>query len=134
VNLREARCLFTRLLTNDLMPWAYAQAYDPHSPLFGCEFALDEGRVKSPRLVRKAGMVFEAKDAVHGNRGEFRSLHHDGRAVDILVYRQGQYLSNGGDRAYRALGAYWKGLHELASWGYDFGDANHFSLSDGDRR
>jgi hypothetical protein len=133
-NQREARCLFTRLLTAELMPWAYQQAQLLASPLFRCEFALDEATVHSPRKARKAGMVFEVLDAEHGDRGRFRSLHHDGRAVDLLVYRGGEYVADGGDRAYRTLGARWLTLHPWCAWGGDFSDANHFSLRDGNRR
>lgn len=130
---RQARCLFTRLVVETLT-WGYAQARETGSPLYGCEFAHDEGTIKSPRRVRKAGMVFEAGDAVHGNSGKFRSLHHDGRALDVLIYRNGIYLADGNDPAYRALGEHFAGLHPLASWGGDFGDANHLSLRDGARR
>jgi hypothetical protein len=132
LTLRQRRCLFTRLLTSDLMPWAYIQSAIPSSPLYRCEFALDEGTVKSPRLVRKMGMVFEAIDAVHGKRGTIRSRHHEGQAIDILLYRQGLYITNGSDLAYRALGARWLSLHYLCAWGGDFSDANHFSLRDGE--
>ena len=66
--------------------------------------------------------------AVQG-KGIANSLHTKRLAVDLNLFRDGVYLTRSAD--YATLGAYWKGLHELARWGGDFSsrpDGNHFSL------
>jgi hypothetical protein len=54
------------------------------------------------------------------------SLHYVGLAVDLNVYRDGVYLI--ASEQYRPLGEYFKTLHQLARWGGEFGDGNHFSF------
>ncbi len=113
MTLREARCAFTYHLAR-LILWATEQGY---------EVALDE---VTERLT--------AKDPTSDHRRG--SLHHDGLAADVLLYKDGKYLV--GTEDYRTLGEWWEAqghAHNLPlSWGGRFGDGNHFSLSRGGRR
>lgn len=65
--------------------------------------------------------------------GSSTSLHTDRLAIDLLLFKDGRYLTHSED--YAPLGAYWKSLHPLARWGGDFrrADGNHFSLEHGGR-
>jgi len=116
VSLKEQRIFFT-LQVATLIEWASSLGYD---------LAFDEARVFSPRRVRKNGETFFAEDAVH-KKG---SRHHDGRAVDLLLYIDGKYISNGDHPAWARLGEFWKSLSPHLTWGGDFPskDANHFSI------
>lgn len=115
--LREDRVLFTRLLRELL---DYVEEFHPEA-----EIALDEGRVKSPRLTRLNGGKVELEDGVH----RLGSRHHDGCAQDILVYVAGRYIADGDHPVYRDMGAHWETLHSRCAWGGRFFDANHFSLA-----
>lgn len=66
-------------------------------------------------------------------RGIVQSLHCDRLALDLLLDKDGIYLTD--SEAYRPLGEWWKTLHPLCRWGGDFSkpDGNHFSLSWGGR-
>ena len=129
--LRERRVLFTFLLAHLVL---YA---DHHG---GWEVALGEGYVIPERKVDTHLGVLNAKDAVH-RRG---SLHYDGCAVDLLLYVNGQYITDSAHPAYAELGRYWLSLHPMCRWGGDWDedgkpaepgehDANHFSLSNDKR-
>jgi len=50
-------------------------------------------------------------------------------AVDLELFKDGAYLTKTED--HKALGEYWKTLHELCRWGGDFDDGNHYSLTHG---
>lgn len=72
-------------------------------------------------------------NAAHGS-GIVNSLHCQRLAVDLLAFKDGQYLTQSED--YAPLGAYWKTLHKDAAWGGNFKsrpDGNHFSLAYGGR-
>lgn len=86
-------------------------------PKLGIEFAFDE---VTERLT--------AKDPTSDHRTG--SNHHLGLAADILLYRNGVYLTKTED--YKELGEAWERLGILLSlplrWGGRFSDGNHFSL------
>lgn len=109
MTLREARCLFTRLLA-DLIRFAYAS---------GFEVSIEEVK-RDPRI---------AQLNAESGKGISNSLHLLGLAVDLNLYKQGAFLSQSQDHG--ALGAYWKTLHPLCRWGGDFTrpDGNHYSIS-----
>lgn len=74
---------------------------------------------------------------VHGDFGEKKegsyssanSVHKERLAVDFNLFVDGEYITDGNHPAYQEMGKYWKSLHTLARWGFDFpGDANHFSF------
>lgn len=116
MKLGPARCAFTICIAL-LILYAVEQGYD---------IALDEGM---ERLTAKD----PTSDHMPG------SLHHLGLAQDILLYKDGIYLTDSAD--YLFLGSFWKELGvkkglDLA-WGGDFKksdgtpkpDGNHFSFA-----
>lgn len=56
------------------------------------------------------------------------SVHKSRLAIDLNLFVDGAYISDGNHPAYQDLGAHWKTLHPMARWGGDFRDANHFSF------
>jgi len=68
----------------------------------------------------------------HGDQGETgpygrrTSAHKNKLAVDINLFKNGEYLSKTAD--HYELGKYWKNLHPLCRWGGDFDDGNHYSI------
>lgn len=61
------------------------------------------------------------------------SLHFDGLAVDVdLCDSEGAYLRD--TESHRQFGRYWCSLHELCRWGGEWGDGNHYSVTDRGRR
>lgn len=63
------------------------------------------------------------------NNGVRASVHGLRLALDVLLFKDGVYLSRSED--YKPLGDIWKGMHPLARWGGDWGDGNHFSFEYG---
>lgn len=59
------------------------------------------------------------------------SVHKSRLAVDLNLFVDGDYITDGGHAAYAQLGEFWKGLDPDARWGGDFDDANHFSFEHG---
>ena len=59
------------------------------------------------------------------------SLHPDGLAVDLVMYKNGVYQRNPGP--YQPLGDFWLSLHQDNEWGGRWAkrDANHFEMSKG---
>ena len=95
-------------------------------------------RQKQSRFVSMVGMLISYAslrgyeltfgDAYRDPRcpyGHTKSLHKIRLAIDINVFKEGEYLSESGQ--YDDLGKFWKSIG--GSWGGDFGDDNHFSLS-----
>lgn len=57
------------------------------------------------------------------------SLHSQKLAVDINLFKDGTYITDG--TGHRELGIYWKSLHSDNHWGGDWKkmDFNHFEMS-----
>lgn len=108
MTLREARVLFSQLVGQ--LPRKAQE--------LGLELAFDQ--LKRPPELAK---LYEAQGI-----GVAKSAHLNGLAVDVVLYRDGKYLSQSVD--YAELGAWWKTLHPYCRWGGDFTkrDGNHFSL------
>ena len=81
---------------------------------------------------RKSRTGRRFRDAVHMKL----SLHYDRMASDFVLYdgKTGKPVYDDDDPRWLKLGEFWESLNPLCSWGGDFGDANHFSLSHGGRR
>lgn len=109
MNLREQRCLFTRL-TARLIEWAVQNGYE----------------VSYEQTKRTQS---EADANAASGAGISNSLHTLGLAVDLNLYINGVWQST--SEAHAPLGAYWKSLHPLARWGGDFRDAKGRSKPDG---
>lgn len=113
MTLREARCAFTECVAR-LITHAIAEGY---------EVALDEAM---DRITEKD----PTSDHMKG------SLHEIGLAVDINLYKDGEYLSQ--TRDHEPLGEWWEmlgiGNGLPLSWGGRFKDGNHYSLAWGGKR
>jgi len=57
--------------------------------------------------------------------GLANSNHKIKLAIDLNLFKDGEYLTRTDD--YRPLGEFWKAIG--GTWGGDFDDGNHFSLS-----
>ena len=69
------------------------------------------------------------------SHGHSRSLHYDRLAVDFNVFTQnaaGSWRYQSATSAHRELGKFWEMLG--GSWGGDYNDGNHYSLSHDGRR
>ena len=62
------------------------------------------------------------------------SLHFQGLAEDILIYKDGAFLQD--TEEYRFAGTYWKSLDPEFCWGGDFSkpDGDHFSIGYGGKK
>ena len=112
-SLREARCSFTLALAH-LVLYSASQGYD---------VAFDEGK---DTITKKDPTTDHMKG----------SLHEIGLAQDILLYVNGNYMTNTVD--YEILGEWWEqhgrewGLPLV--WGGRFNDGNHFAYSWGGKK
>lgn len=68
----------------------------------------------------------EARRLAGTRRGIRRSLHCDRLAIDLNLFKDGEYLTS--TEAHRALGEWWETVHPLCRWGGRFNDGNHYSL------
>lgn len=59
-----------------------------------------------------------------------KSLHTERLAIDINLFKNGQYLALADD--HRPLGEWWESIG--GAWGGRFGDGNHYSLAYGGRK
>ncbi len=105
MSLREDRCTFTLLVTHLIQEMVRR----------GYEAALDE-----------ATEHLTAKDPTSDHKQG--SFHHQGLAVDLLLYKDGVYLKRTED--YTEFGEYWESLNPKCSWGGRFSDGNHFSFGE----
>jgi len=119
MTFREHRCLFTALVARLLV--AINERQWSHGLV---QVACDEWTVHSPRKTRLAdGSVVQARDGVH----KTGSRHHDGLAVDLLVYVNGKYVADGGHPIWREIDEMARGLDSRLSLGIEFRDSNHLS-------
>ena len=123
MTLRQTQSAFVFCIGR-LIEYAYDQGYE-HT--FGDGSILPLGPDGKGRKASHAltGLPLRVRDAVHMADGQ----HYKALAQDFNLFVAGRWISDGGAREWRALGAYWKALHPLARWGGDFGDANHFSFT-----
>lgn len=91
-----------------------------------------------PKLINKAielGFQLSIGDAyrdprLHGaigvkmGYGDSRSNHKNRLAIDLNLFKDGQFLQTSED--HRPLGEYWESLG--GAWGGRFNDGNHYSL------
>lgn len=55
------------------------------------------------------------------------SLHCDRLAIDLLLFRDGRYLTD--TESYREIGEWWERQDHLCRWGGRFDDGGHFSVT-----
>lgn len=118
--LRERQSLLVNCL-GELFRYAISQGY---------ELTLGEGYVRTPRkVIDSADVVVERADAEH----MVGSLHNQRLAIDLNLFVQGRYVTDGEHHAWRDIGTFWESLDPLCRWGGRFRDANHLSVTDGSR-
>lgn len=100
------------LLVAKLITWAYENGY---------EVTLGEA-YRTPE---------QAAINAQTGKGISNSLHRIRLAIDLNLFKDGQYLARSED--HKPLGEYWKSLDPLCCWGGDFSrpDGNHYSLTHG---
>jgi hypothetical protein len=64
------------------------------------------------------------------NYGQANSLHKDKLALDLNLFKDGEYLSSTED--HRELGEFWEFIG--GAWGGRFNDGNHYSLAHNGRK
>lgn len=122
MSLREKRCYFTALV---------AKVIEFINSTPGMRVACDEFTVKTPRPVRmENGTIGFFRDAVHGARGSKYSFHNEGLAVDLLIYRDGEYISKGDDPFWIELDRFCRRLDPSFGLGIGWHDANHLSYGE----
>lgn len=113
MTLREARCAFTQCLAELVLL----------AKTLGYEVAFDE---VTERITEKDPTSDHMKN----------SLHHIGLAGDLLIYKDGKYLTS--TEEYTLLGTEWEQMGVRKDlplrWGGRFKDGNHFSLEWGGRK
>lgn len=108
MTLGQKQRKFTRMIA-DLIVFAYSRGYEL---TFGDAF-------RDPRLHGELGLK---KGYGHPN-----SAHKHRLAVDLNLFKDGQYLA--GTEDHHELGEYWESMG--GAWGGRFGDGNHYSLEHG---
>jgi hypothetical protein len=110
MTLGQKQRLFTRLVSL-LIEWAYENGY---------EITLGDA-YRDPRVFGSQG---EKK-----GYGRSRSNHKIRLAIDLNLFKDGQYLTETED--HRPLGEYWESLHDLCEWGgkENRNDGNHYSMN-----
>jgi len=72
----------------------------------------------------KLGFKMSWGDALAKTGHKMHSNHYIGLAVDLNLFKDGQYLTE--TEAHQKLGEFWESIG--GSWGGRFGDGNHYSL------
>src|SRR3990167_8044 len=86
-----------------------------------------EGREKIASMVQPVFADLAVKIRDNGkNNGIRLSIHQDKLALDLNLFKNGQYLESTED--HRVLGEYWETLDPDCRWGGHFRDGNHYSL------
>lgn len=104
MTLGQKQRKFTRMVA-DLIVWAYDNGYEL---TWGEAYRTPE----QAALNAKTG------------KGIANSLHGDRLAVDLNLFKGGQYLTTTED--HRPLGEFWESIG--GAWGGRFNDGNHYSL------
>jgi hypothetical protein len=87
-------------------------------------------------------MIADGYDPMIGKDGlkhMKNSLHYDGLAIDIDLFKNGEYLDSTDDHRY--FGIFWESLHPDCFWGGNglkkdglSNDGNHYSVTMGGRK
>ena len=112
MTLGRRRALFTRLLA-ELIGEAIRQGFEPRIA----------ETLRRPEL---------AEEFVRRKMSHASSLHFLGLAVDLLLFRDGRWLTR--SEHYESLGKWWEQRHPDCRWGGRFADGNHFSITPEDGR
>jgi len=86
-----------------------------------------------PMLIEE--MIFKGYQPCIGRDGlkhKKNSLHYEGLAADIDLFKDGVYLADGKD--HKQFGEFWESLDKDCAWGGRFADPNHYSIKYGGRK
>lgn len=110
MSLREKQSAFARCIAQ-LILWIYEQ---------GMEVTLGEGYVGDT----------DAADGDYDGPHMKNGQHYKRLAMDLNLFINGQWVTDGGHPQWARIGARWKQFDSLARWGGDFAkrDSNHFSF------
>ena len=95
---------------------------------FACDVAKLINHIFSAGYTCTFGEAFrsaeQAEIYARQGKGIKNSLHCDRLAVDLNLFKGGQYLSD--TDAYQEIGEFWESLSPSNRWGGRFNDGNHF--------
>ncbi len=111
LSLGQKQRLFTRMVA-DLILFAYENGY---------ELTVGDS-YRDPRVFGKVGIRKSYSSA--------NSLHKSRLAIDLNLFKDGQFLTRTEDHA--PLGEYWESIG--GTWGGRFNDGNHYSLEHNGRK
>lgn len=84
-------------------------------------------RARVALLTKGEFPAFAAAIAASTAKGINHSVHRLRLAVDLNLFKDGKFLEDAAD--YLPFGAWWKSQNpDVARWGGDWGDADHFSF------
>jgi hypothetical protein len=121
------------LMVASLIVWAYQRG---DTLTFGEAYRSDEqaeinalgtqGRAQLVAALKTIPTFAALATAIANNVGGgiARSLHGSRLAVDLNLFRGGQYVTDPDE--YQPMGEHWESMG--GTWGGRFGDANHFSI------
>lgn len=95
-----------------LVSYLIAYAYEN-----GCELTFGDA-YRDPRVHGQLGQK-ESYSSAYSN-------HKQRLAIDLNLFVDGEYITDGDHPKYKELGEYWESLG--GAWGGRFNDANHFSM------
>jgi len=81
-----------------------------------------------PKLINK--MIEDGYTPLLGKDGlkhMEKSLHYEGLAVDIDLFKGDAYLTGTGD--HKPFGMFWESLDVSCRWGGRFSDGNHYAVT-----
>ena len=88
--------------------------------IYSCGYEVTFGDAyRDPRLHGEPGVKL--------GYGHSKSCHKLRLAVDLNLFRDGQYLSLSSD--HKKFGEWWKARSPYHAWGGDFDDGNHYSFT-----
>ena len=109
MKLGDKQRLFTKCIS-DLINYTYAMG---HELTFGDAY-------RDQRVHGEFGKK--------GSYSASKSVHKLRLAVDLNLFVNGEYITDGDHPVYKEIGELWEGMNENARWGGRFNDANHFSF------
>lgn len=103
-----------------------------HENLPGYELQLEEGYINPVRVRAASGkplVELNQQQYVHKLKG----LHPEGRANDISLFVNGEYIQRSDDPRWNPVIEKWISIHQYCKSGRSGGDANHFSTDPGNK-